>query len=376
MNKFDVQKSTVLLVLVGSRAYGFHTAKSDYDYRGIVIPPMTSYFSLEPRFEQIVTKNGKQYYPSLDIKDSDLQAMEILKFTTLALSCNPSIIEILFSDEENIIYKHKVIDKLLENRDLFLSKQAKARFCGYAVSQLNRIKLHKRWIANPPNHSPTRAEFGLPERLTISKDQLGAAESLIKKEVEQFTLMQDDLPEHTKIDLENGLTKMLESVWVALNKEPFPINHSNTIENILTEQAIENNFEENFIETLRKERKYQTAKKEWDNYQTWLKERNPARAELEKKYLFDCKHATHLIRLLRMSEEIISTGKVLVKRPDAEELLAIRNGSMTYEQVCEYAETQQLKIEGLMKDSPLPKEPDKEKIQQLVYDIIVAFNKN
>jgi len=45
---------------------------------------------------------------------------------------------------------------------------------------------------------------------------------------------------------------------------------------------------------------------------------------LEAKFGFDTKHAMHLIRLLRMAREILETGVVHVKRPDAEELSAIR----------------------------------------------------
>ena len=52
--------------------------------------------------------------------------------------------------------------------------------------------------------------------------------------------------------------------------------------------------------------------------------------------------ALHLVRLLRMGIEILTTGDLQVWRHDADELLAIRNGAWTYEQLIAWsAEAQQ-----------------------------------
>ena len=73
----------------------------------------------------------------------------------------------------------------------------------------------------------------------------------------------------------------------------------------------------------------------------------------------NCKHAMHLVRLLRMGEEILTDGVVNVARPDAEELLTIRGGAWTYEEIVQYAEHTDHNIrEVLYKTSPLPKAPD------------------
>jgi predicted nucleotidyltransferase len=50
------------------------------------------------------------------------------------------------------------------------------------------------------------------------------------------------------------------------------------------------------------------------------------------------KHAMHLVRLLRMGKEILTTGKIHVRRPDAEDLLAIRRGEWSYDKLVEEAE--------------------------------------
>src|SRR4029077_14614567 len=82
------------------------------------------------------------------------------------------------------------------------------------------------------------------------------------------------------------------------------------------------------------------------------------------------KHAMHLVRLLRMGYEIITTGQVIVKRPDREELLAIRNGAKTYEEIIAYAEEMEAKIAEAEKLSPLPWSPDHAAIEQLQIDMI------
>lgn len=293
---FDLQKSTIFLTLVGSRAYGFHNQDSDYDYRGICIPPLDTYIGVNSRFEQEVDKKTKhvwKYYPNIVQPESDMQIMELTKFCRLAADCNPSIIEILFSDESSVILKNPIMSKLLDSRDMFLSRRAKARFCGYALSQLNRIKRHKRWLDNPPQKEPTRSEFGLPEKVgVISADQIGSAEAIIRHEIDQFIVDQTDLPEYTKIELGLSLDKMMRAVWCSLHTEPYPIGENQRFESMdatLSEAAMrQNGFSQNFMEVLKKEKQYRAARQEWDSYQTWLMERNPARAELERKFGYDC----------------------------------------------------------------------------------------
>lgn len=104
---------------------------------------------------------------------------------------------------------------------------------------------------------------------------------------------------------------------------------------------------------------YKTAKTQHSQYWKWKEERNETRSELEEKFGYDTKHAMHLVRLLRMAEEILRDGEVLVKRPDAAELLDIRAGAMTYEEIIAYSEGRDEAIRGhLYKTSSLPKKPD------------------
>ena len=383
---FNLNDSTVWLVLAGSRAYGTFTENSDYDFRGIAIPPLYHYTF--DKFEQTTDKKDLKhiykYFPELNIpENSEFQIMELTKFVLLALDNNPNVLEILFC--ENIWKKHFIFNKLLDVRDSFLSRRAKARFAGYANSQLARAKNHKRYLDNPPLKTPERKDFGLPEYTLLPKDQLGAAQSLIDKEVHNYCVDQSCLPEEIKVELEYQIKKMLKAVWQGIHVDmDIPVGHNKTFKTL--EDGIfnlvihEQNFSDNFIELLRRERAYRLAKQDWNNYQTWLKERNPERAILEKKYGIDLKHVMHLIRLLAMAREITTEGKLIVLRPNSKELKDIRSGkafedgTWSYEKIIEFAEKENEELNKLVINSPLPEKPNDKLLKQIAYEMIMEFN--
>ena len=79
----------------------------------------------------------------------------------------------------------------------------------------------------------------------------------------------------------------------------------------------------------------------------------------------------HLVRLLRMGVEALRDGKILVKRPDAQELLAIRNGAWTYEEVVEYATEMDHEVRNVWyKKTSLRKRPDIKYAAQLLLDTL------
>ena len=129
-------------------------------------------------------------------------------------------------------------------------------------------------------------------------------------------------------------------------------------------------YSTNFIELLDIERRYTSKMREWNQYQEWLRTRNAARAELEAANGYDTKHGMHLVRLMRMCREILETGRVLVRRPDAEELLEIRAGAWTYERLIEWAEVQDRELTELGKLSKLPKSPDRVALDALCVEMV------
>jgi len=301
-----VPQATILLVRHGSQAYGTALPGSDLDVRGVAIPPQRYFTGFLYRFEQAEQK------PPLP----DLTIFDIRKFFQLAADCNPNIIEILWVDPSDILYIDHWGRWLLQHRSDFLSQKAKYTFSGYAISQLKRIRTHRKWLLNPPKAKPERRDFGLPETTAISADQMGVIAALLAKEETVLSVSED----------------------------------------VMTLYA--------------RERSYHNALTQWAQYQTWKKSRNPSRAALEAQFGYDCKHAMHLVRLMRMCREILTEGVVFVRRPDAEELLAIRNGAWEYDQLIEWAEKQDAELEELVKTSPLPHSPDRVFLDKLCREMV------
>jgi predicted nucleotidyltransferase len=229
----------------------------------------------------------------------DTTVFSLQKFMKLAVDCNPTIIELLFAPEDCIVTIHPTWEKLLERRADFLSAKAYHTFTGYAFSQLKRIKGHREWLRDPPKHKPTREEFGLS----------GAGSGV------------------------RELTKGIDAAKIS----PF------------------------VIQEIERERKYNAALTRWNQFTEWKRTRNPARAELEAKYSYDTKHASHLLRLLRMGKEILTTGTIHVRRPDAEELLGVRRGGKTYEALMVEVESLQAELEKIYEEKTyvVPFGPDK-----------------
>lgn len=299
-----MEPTLIYETLHGSRAYGLQRPDSDTDYKGIIVGPASWYHGYLGGPEQIE-------------KSSDHVLYEIRKFFRLAAASNPTVTEILWVDPDDHRTVTKAGERLLQAKRIFLTRQVKSTFSGYAISQLKRIKTHRRWLLDPPTESPTRGGYGLPEHSVIPRDQLGAAEGLIAQE-----------------------------------------------------RINEAELTPNFLAILDRERRYRKAKREWSQYQSWIKNRNPDRAELEKKFGYDTKHAMHLVRLQRMAIEILTHEWVIVKRPDREELLAVRDGALSFDQLMEQCQELEAEIVKADRESNLPDHPDQEAIDRLCGSIV------
>jgi hypothetical protein len=115
-----------------------------------------------------------------------------------------------------------------------------------------------------------------------------------------------------------------------------------------------------------RQKAYDADLKHWHHYQTWRKERNPARARLENRHGYDTKHAMHLVRLLKMGEEVLSKGTLIVRRPDAEWLLGIRDGALNYEALLRLANELTASLDAQVSASSLPDAPDTEAAEDLL----------
>lgn len=133
------------------------------------------------------------------------------------------------------------------------------------------------------------------------------------------------------------------------------------------------NSRKDFIRLLQKSQSYQVALREWKAYLSWQANRNPVRAEMERKSGFDLKHGMHCIRLLRSGLEILRTGELIVDRRiagDVNELKAILRGDYSYEQVMKMATDLMTEIQKVDEESILPDKPDLEQVNELCIKLV------
>ena len=77
----------------------------------------------------------------------------------------------------------------------------------------------------------------------------------------------------------------------------------------------------------------------------------------------------HTFRLLDMASEILNQGKVIVRRPNREELLLIRSGHYDYDTLIEMANQKMEKVKEAYQQSVLSEKPDEDEIKSLLLEI-------
>lgn len=298
---FDPTQHIIFEGYSGSHLYGTNTEDSDVDMRGVVIPPLS--VLLDP-------------FNEFDVKDSfedgsDRALYSLKKFFKLCADNNPNVLELLFVPQNKTTISSKEWELIVSKRHLFLSKNIKHRFLGYAFSQLEKIKRHREWFLNPPDHKPTREEFALSQSPLMSENLLANA---------------------------------------------FGIPHDL--------------FKDVSREELVREREYREAKRKWDNYATWKAERNPKRRHSEEEHGFDGKCALHLFRLMLEGKSLLLNGEITFPLPEAEWLLEIKNGKYSFEKLVSMAESMEIDFEHWYQISPLPKNPNRKELSNLYFDLV------
>lgn len=98
------------------------------------------------------------------------------------------------------------------------------------------------------------------------------------------------------------------------------------------------------------------------------------RKQLVERYGYDTKNAAHLIRLLRMGIEFLRDGTLNVDRGgyDAQELLAIKHGEWTLEQIKDEAKRLFRRAEEVYDRSTLPAQPNRVQVNDLCVRVVLS----
>jgi hypothetical protein len=369
---FPLERHTIFLTLAGSQAHGTAREGSDIDLRGVCVAPISVRHSLFRAFEQ---HEGDLPEPLAETVLSRIEGhptasrapgiktecviFDVAKFVGLCAAANPNALEILFADERDWVFETPAWRRLHDERHRLLTKKVQQTFHGYAMAQLKKIKTHRSWLLNPPTTKPSREDFGLPiAGGTLSRDDQNRIEQSIADKIRSYGIDSIDMPKPTRIAVQERFDAFYRDVLSASEDE---------LEERM--RAVANSalhLPPDVVSALNAEKRYRAAMKHWDSYQTWKSHRNPARAELERRHGYDTKHAMHLIRLMRMGLEALKIGDLRVRRDDADDLSAIRDGAMSFDELAAAAGGLQEAMEKAAAATRLPADVDRDGVDDLL----------
>ena len=367
-SKTKLPRSEPLFVVIrGSHAYGTNIPTSDIDYSGVYI-------------QHIDDILGNKYVEQINDDKNDIVFYEVRRFLELLEKNNPTVLEILYTPEDCIIYKHPIFDEILKNRDKFLTKICANSFGGYARTQIQKARggeKKQNWEKERVERKePIDFCYLLVEETRHKKfiDSVGEKKSTPVKEFLDFGRLD---PKYC------GLSKVPNS------KDIYALFYDFKGEESLESQFRGISFEDsndirlssipknsNFLGYISYNKEgYSKHCSDWKSYQTWLKERNISRWVDVKSHgqRIDGKNMMHCRRLIDMSREIAEGKGVIVKRPDAEDLLKIRRGEVDLNTLIEYVESQIVEVERLFKESDLPDKVNEFWISEMIVKIRRGF---
>ena len=374
------------LVVRGSHAYGTNLPTSDTDYAGVFVQSMDSIL-------------GMSYIEQVNDDKNDTVIYELRRFLELLAKNNPTILELLNTPEDCVIYKDPAFDVIFENRDKFLTKVCSQSFGGYAVAQIKKAK-------------------GQDKKQNWEKDKV------TRKEVLDFVYVIDgdkSMP-WKDYNISNGVKtfdeKFIGVVNVPHARDTYALFYDIEAHNCFSELVSEEMRED--FKNLRKEMdlpmglgfkglvkvdegqnagesnalrlssipkgmkpicniiynkdSYTQHCKDYKSYQTWLEERNEQRWIDVKSHeqKIDGKNMMHCRRLMDMAREIAEGKGIVVRRPNSQELIDIRQGKVDLQSLIDHVESEIKAVDDLYKNSTLPDSVD----IKLVESILINTRKN
>ena len=383
----------------GSHMYHLNTETSDEDFGGVFFCPKKMLLGLRGRYEEQVSDSK-----------SDVVFYEFGRWLELLLKSNPTVLEGLFAPEDCIVGEvHPAVRKILDNRELFLSKECFKTFYGYAVSQISKARGLNKKIVNPVTERkdildfcytfndqgslPIKkflAENGLDQKYCglVNIPNMSDGDSSIYGVYYDFAAYFKFENIDWARDWYNGNSpykKFFPSVSEQLSMQkriedkeffhyggivhPDEIEKSNTVRLSSVPKG-----EKPVCFMAYNKNGYMRHCRDYKDYKEWEKNRNPVRYESNLGHNYDAKNVMHCMRLVRMAKELAQgKGFNVVRTWDRDYLLDIRNHKFEYEDVMAQLEKEKLEMEEAIKSCTLPERVDFDKVNDLLYDVRLKY---
>lgn len=377
----------LLIVIRGSQAYGTNLPTSDIDYAGVYIQSQEDIY-------------GTRYKEQINDDKNDTVFYEIRRFLELVASNNPTILELLNTPDDCIIYKHPLFDEILKHKDSFITKVCAKSFGGYAIQQIKKAKGQDKkqnwekdkvtrkdvldfvYVLADGQSIPWRVwngERGFEEKFCGVVNVPNARDVYaIYYDQEAYQCFGDTLPDYMK---ENAKR------WRREAGKPMGFGYKGIVKSGEGESLAESNSlrlssipkgETPICYVAYNKDGYTAHCKDYKSYQEWLENRNEQRWVDVQSHgqKIDGKNMMHCRRLLEMAREIGEGQGIKVRRANKDYLISIRKGEIDLESLIAQAEQDIIEIDEIFKNSNLPDSVDPELVHNLLIKIRKEFYKS
>ena len=395
--RFIEEKTTgakpLLLVIRGSHAYGTNIETSDTDYAGVFIQSQEDIF-------------GFGYKEQINDDTNDTVIYEIKRFLQLLSSNNPTVLELLNTPEDCIIYKDPIFNLVLENRDKFITKVCAKSFGGYGKMQIQKAKGQNK-KQNWEKDKVTRKDVldfvyvleglksiqwkkwndGRYEEKFIGVVNVPNAMNVyaVYYDADAHLYFSENVSEETRIIL----AKQIELLKTRKESgQPMGFGYKGLVKtgeglNVAESNALRLSSipkgETPICNIVYNKDGYSEHCKDFKSYEDWLANKNDARWVDVKSHgqKIDGKNMMHSRRLMDMAKEIALGKGINVRRENSQELIDIRKGKIDLQTLIEQVEKEIVEIDELFANSGLPDKVDESfvngiliKIRKKIYNII------
>jgi hypothetical protein len=372
----------LLIVIRGSQAYGTNLPTSDTDYAGVYIQSQ----------EDIL---GTKYKEQINDDKNDTVFYEIRRFLELLASNNPTILELLNTPEDCVIYIHPLFSKILERRDEFITKVCSKSFGGYGIQQIKKARGQNK-KQNWEKEKITRKDVldfvyviegqkSIPWKVWNTRYNekfcgvvnVPNARDLyaVYFDVDANNCFNEKIPEHMR---EKAIT------WRKRDGHPMGFGYKGLVKTGEGANSAESNqlrlssipkSETPICNIIYNKDGYTMHCKDYREYEEWLEKRNLERWTDVKNHdqKIDGKNMMHCKRLLEMAREIGEGKGIIVRRPNASELIAIRKGEIDLQTLIDDAENEIAEIDRIFAESNLPDSVSPRLVHNLLVEIRTQF---
>lgn len=377
----------------GSHLYGLATETSDIDTYGIWCCPISWLLG-----------SGRSYNPDIKSEKNDDSWYDLGKYIGLLEESNPDAIISLFTPDSKILHFDPILEPLWNIRDQILSKACFKSFSGYAKDQLMKARGKNKKISIDPETVKTR-KTPLDFCYVVRDD--GGGSVVLSQWLKDRGLKQEHCgvchiqpgkgmyylyyawgedktltPENYELARYGGCagdTNVERELQELKNKAG---------DCVLYRGIISKKEEEGTQLRLTSIPKEDQARgplcifqynidafsyhcKQYKEYWEWVDKRNKERWKMDSEKGYNSKNLSHCMRLMIQGMEIAQGKGLILDRTgiDADVLMDIKQGKMTYDEIMALCESKQAEMEEAFTKSTIRDLPPIDKLEELLIDI-------